>query len=45
MPMYVNDVLDNMESEDRAGNSGRRYDKKTILQARVAGPGSAAPGA
>ncbi len=37
IPMYVNDVLDNMESEDRAGNSWKRHEKKTILQARVAG--------
>jgi hypothetical protein len=37
MPMYVNDVLDNMESEDRAGNSWKRHDKKVILNARVSG--------
>lgn len=35
MPMYVNDVLDNMESEDREGKTWKRLDKTTILQARV----------
>ena len=37
MPMYVNDVLDNMESQDRAGRKWRTYDKKTLLAARVSG--------
>jgi hypothetical protein len=37
IPMYVNDVLDNMESEDRAGRKWKRLDKKTILEARVEG--------
>jgi hypothetical protein len=35
IPMYVNDVLDNMESEDRAGKSWKQIDKKTLLEARV----------
>jgi hypothetical protein len=35
MPMYVNDVLDRMESEERDGKGWKKYDKKTILQARM----------
>lgn len=35
IPMYVNDILDNMETEDRGGNSWTRLDKTTILNARV----------
>ena len=37
IPMYVNDVLDNMEGvNDRSGkNTWRKFDKATILQARV----------
>lgn len=35
VPMYLNDVLDNMESQDRAGNSWRQLSKETVLQARV----------
>jgi hypothetical protein len=37
IPMYVNDVLDNMDSEDRQGNTWKRIDKKTLLEARVEG--------
>jgi hypothetical protein len=37
IPMYVNDVLDNMESEDREGRKWKRIDKKTLLEARVEG--------
>lgn len=37
IPMYVNDVLDNMESEDRQGVKWKRIDEKTLLQARVEG--------
>ena len=36
MPMYVNDVLDNMESPDRSGATWKPLAKATILQARVA---------
>lgn len=35
IPMYLNDVLDNMESEDRDGNAWTKIDKTTLLQARV----------
>lgn len=35
IPMFVNDVLDNMESEDKQGNSWKKLDKATILSARV----------
>jgi hypothetical protein len=37
IPMYVNDVLDNMESEDRQGRKWKKIDKKTLLEARVEG--------
>lgn len=37
IPMYVNDVLDNMESEDREGRTWKRIDKKTLLECRVEG--------
>jgi hypothetical protein len=37
IPMYVNDVLDNMDSEDRQGKKWKRIDKKTLLEARVEG--------
>ena len=35
MPMYLNDVLDNMETQDRTGTSWKKLTKETILQARV----------
>lgn len=37
IPMYINDVLDNMESEDRAGNKWKRISKDKLLAARVSG--------
>lgn len=37
IPMYINDVLDNMESEDRAGHSWKKIDKKTLMSAKVSG--------
>lgn len=37
IPMYINDVLDNMESEDRAGNKWKRLSKEKLLAARVTG--------
>lgn len=37
IPMYVNDVLDNMESADRAGRTWKKIDKATLLEARVEG--------
>lgn len=37
LPMYVNEVLDRMETQDRSGQSWKRYSKETILQARVTG--------
>lgn len=37
IPMYVNDVLDNMESEDRAGNKWRKMDKAKLMSAKVTG--------
>jgi len=37
IPMYINDVLDNMESEDKEGESWTKYDQNTLLQCRVEG--------
>lgn len=37
IPMYINDVLDNMESEDRAGNKWKKISKDKLLSARVTG--------
>lgn len=37
IPMYVNDVLDNMESENQEGKSWRKLSKAVILAARVKG--------
>lgn len=37
IPMYVNDVLDNMESDDKQGNSWKKLAKSTILEARITG--------
>ena len=35
IPMYVNDVLDNMETEDKQGLKWKRLPKATILKARI----------
>lgn len=35
IPMYVNDVLENMENEDKQGNKWKRLSKAKILKARV----------
>lgn len=35
IPMYVNDVLNNMENEDKDGNKWKRLSKDIILKARV----------
>lgn len=37
IPMYVNDVLDNMESDDKQGKSWKKLSKDKILQARIQG--------
>ncbi len=37
LPMYVNDVLDNMDTEDREGRKWKTLSKDTVLQARVQG--------
>lgn len=35
IPMYVNDVLENMENEDKQGNTWKKLSKKVILSARI----------
>lgn len=35
MPMYLRDVLDHMETQDRTGKPWRSYGKEVILEARV----------
>ena len=37
IPMYVNDVLDNMESDDKKGDSWKKLSRDIILSARVKG--------
>ncbi len=37
IPMYVNDVLDNMETDDKQGKSWKKLSKDKILQARIQG--------
>lgn len=37
IPMYINDVLDNMESDDKHGNSWKKIDMATLKNARVKG--------
>ena len=35
IPMFVNDVLENMDTEDKQGMKWKRYSKEIILKARV----------
>jgi hypothetical protein len=35
IPMFVNDVLDRMEEEDKSGNKWKKYSKAEILSCRV----------
>ena len=37
IPMYINDVLDNMESEDDEGKKWKKLTKQTLLTARIKG--------
>ena len=35
IPMYINDILDNMEMKDQEGATWKRLDKNTLLSARI----------
>ena len=44
IPMYVGDVLDNMETQDRSGAKWTAYTKEEILQSRIKADDSMLPG-